>query len=92
MISLAHYRLIFMGCVPSSGGSAPDWQLDIISGGAVSSLLLVMSGTMPDRINNLRIGEVIILAKDLQVLYNVDMICPRDKGVEILGASKLSRA
>jgi predicted amino acid racemase len=48
-------------------------KLDIISGGATSSLPLVMDGTMPDRINNLRIGEGIILARDLQVLYNVDM-------------------
>lgn len=48
-------------------------RLDIISGGATSSLPLVMDGTMPDRINNLRIGEGIILARDLQVLYQMDM-------------------
>lgn len=48
-------------------------KLDIISGGATSSLPLVMNGTMPDRINNLRIGEGIILARDLQVLYQIDM-------------------
>lgn len=48
-------------------------KLDIISGGATSSLPLVMDGTMPDRINNLRIGEGIILARDLQTLYHVDM-------------------
>ena len=48
-------------------------RLDIISGGATSSLPLVMNGTMPSRINNLRIGEGIILARDLQVLYQVDM-------------------
>ena len=48
-------------------------KLDIISGGATSSLPLVINGTMPSRINNLRIGEGIILARDLQVLYHMDM-------------------
>jgi len=48
-------------------------KLNIISGGATSSLPLVMNGTIPERINNLRIGEGIILARDLQVLYQMDM-------------------
>lgn len=48
-------------------------QLEIISGGATSSLPLVLKGTMPKRINNLRMGEGIILARDLQELYGYDM-------------------
>lgn len=48
-------------------------KLEIISGGATNSLPLVLNGTMPDRINNLRVGEGIILAKDLKDLYGYDM-------------------
>jgi predicted amino acid racemase len=48
-------------------------KLDIISGGATSSFPMVLNGTMPKRINNLRIGEGIILAKDLRDLYHLDM-------------------
>ena len=48
-------------------------RLDIISGGATSSFPMVLDGTMPGRINNLRIGEGIILAKDLKDLYHMDM-------------------
>ncbi len=48
-------------------------KLDIISGGATSSFPMVLDGTLPERINNLRIGEGIILAKDLKDLRNLDM-------------------
>lgn len=48
-------------------------ELDIISGGATTSFPMVLSGTMPKRINNLRMGEGIILAKDLKDLFRIDM-------------------
>lgn len=48
-------------------------KLDIISGGATSSLPMVINGTMPKRINNLRIGEGIILARDLEAIHKMDM-------------------
>lgn len=48
-------------------------QLDIISGGATTSFPMVLNGTMPKRINNLRMGEGIILAKDLRDLFGLDM-------------------
>lgn len=48
-------------------------KLDIISGGATTSFPMVLSGTMPKRINNLRMGEGIILAKDLKDLFRIDM-------------------
>jgi predicted amino acid racemase len=48
-------------------------KLDIISGGATTSFPMVLAGTMPKRINNLRMGEGIILAKDLKDLFRVDM-------------------
>jgi predicted amino acid racemase len=48
-------------------------KLEIISGGATSSFPMVLDGTMPPRINNLRIGEGIILAQDLKNLYGLDM-------------------
>ena len=40
-------------------------QLDIISGGATTTLPLLLDGILPPRINNLRIGEAIIVGRDL---------------------------
>lgn len=48
-------------------------RLDIISGGASTSLPLLMNGGMPERINNLRIGEAIVTAKDLPYLWDIEM-------------------
>lgn len=48
-------------------------KLDIISGGATTSFPMVLDKTMPERINNLRMGEGIILAKDLKDLFHLDM-------------------
>lgn len=48
-------------------------KLDFISGGATSSLPLLLEGQMPDRINHLRIGEGILLARDLPSLWNVKL-------------------
>ena len=46
-------------------------KLEIISGGATSSYTLVHWGTMPAGINHLRIGENILLGKDLQVGWGI---------------------
>ena len=46
-------------------------KLEIISGGATSSYTLVHWGTMPADINHLRIGENILLGKDLQVNWGI---------------------
>lgn len=48
-------------------------RLDIISGGATSSLPLIIDGKIPSRINNLRIGEGILLAKDLEDFWGYNM-------------------
>ncbi|WP_432664019.1 alanine/ornithine racemase family PLP-dependent enzyme [Wukongibacter baidiensis] len=48
-------------------------RLDIISGGATSSIPLLLDGKMPKKINNLRIGEAIILARDLVDYWGYDM-------------------
>lgn len=48
-------------------------KLQIISGGATSSLPLVLQNKMPDRINHLRIGEGIILARDLPDMWDMDI-------------------
>lgn len=48
-------------------------RLDIISGGATTSLPLVLNGTMPVRINHLRLGEGILQGKDLNDLFKLDM-------------------
>lgn len=47
-------------------------ELEIISGGATGSFMRVMDGDLPERINMLRIGEGILLAYDLPVLYGYD--------------------
>ena len=46
-------------------------KLEIVSGGATSSYTLVHWGTMPEGINHLRIGENILLGKDLQVDWGI---------------------
>ncbi|MGB3368270.1 MAG: alanine racemase [Acidaminobacteraceae bacterium] len=43
--------------------------LDIVSGGATSSLALVCRDDMPSKINNLRIGESILTARELNEFY-----------------------
>lgn len=48
-------------------------KLEYISGGATSSLPRVIEGNIPSRINLLRVGEGILLAKDLKDLYHYDM-------------------
>ena len=46
-------------------------KLEIVSGGATSSFTLVHWGTMPAGVNHLRIGEDILLGKDLQVDWGI---------------------
>lgn len=48
-------------------------ELEYISGGATSSLMRVIDGNIPKRINLLRVGEGILLARDLEVFYGYDM-------------------
>lgn len=47
-------------------------KLEIISGGATTSLPRIFEKNMPKRINNLRVGEGILLAKDLKDLWGYD--------------------
>lgn len=46
-------------------------KMEIVSGGATSSFTLVHWGTMPAGVNHLRIGEAILLGKDLQVDWGI---------------------
>lgn len=48
-------------------------KLKYISGGATSSLMRVIDGDIPERINLLRCGEGILLARDLDVFYGYNM-------------------
>lgn len=48
-------------------------KLKYISGGATTSLPRIIEGNMPKRINLLRVGEGILLAKDLKDLWGYDM-------------------
>jgi predicted amino acid racemase len=47
-------------------------KLEIISGGATSSFTMVHWDTMPEGINHLRIGENILLGKDLQLEWGIE--------------------
>ncbi len=46
-------------------------KLEVTSGGATSSFTLVHWGTMPEGVDHLRIGEGILLGKDLQVDWGI---------------------
>lgn len=46
-------------------------SLEIVSGGATSSLPLLLEGQMPKGINNLRIGEAILINRDLPDFWHV---------------------
>lgn len=48
-------------------------ELEYISGGATSSLMRIWDKDMPKRINLLRVGEGILLARDLNLFYGYDM-------------------
>lgn len=48
-------------------------ELEIISGGATSTLLRIWGRDIPERINMLRIGEGVLLARDLQEFYGCSM-------------------
>ena len=48
-------------------------ELEYIGGGATSSLMRIWDGNIPKRINLLRVGEGILLARDLKEFYDYDM-------------------
>lgn len=48
-------------------------RLEMISGGATTSLPLVLNGSMPERINHMRMGEGILVGKDMNDIWNLDM-------------------
>ncbi len=48
-------------------------KLDIVSGGATSTLPMVLDGSVPKGVNHLRIGEAILLARDLPDIWRVEL-------------------
>ena len=48
-------------------------RLEIISGGATSTYLRILDGNISERINHLRIGELILNARDLEFFYGADL-------------------
>ncbi len=48
-------------------------SLEVVSGGATSSIPLLLSGTLPPGINNLRVGEGLLTARDLPHFYKVEV-------------------
>jgi len=49
-------------------------KLEIISGGSTSSIPLLLEGKLPKGINNLRVGEGILLNRDLPDLWKVSVL------------------
>ena len=49
-------------------------KLEIISGGSTSSIPLLIEGKLPKGINNLRVGEAIILNRDLPDIWKVPLL------------------
>ena len=48
-------------------------ELEIISGGASTSVPRIVEGDMPERVNHLRVGEAIVVGKDLPDLYGYEL-------------------
>ncbi|MFZ5967813.1 MAG: alanine racemase [Bacillota bacterium] len=48
-------------------------KLEIVSGGASTSIPLLLQGKMPTKVNNLRFGEAILINRDLPDLWNIEM-------------------
>lgn len=55
-----------------------DRTLEIISGGATSTMPLVLDHSLPKRINHLRLGEAILIGRDLNEFYNCNMLLNTD--------------
>ena len=49
-------------------------KLDMISGGSTTSLPLLFDDKMPEKINNLRIGEALIVGRDLIDYWGYDSL------------------
>lgn len=47
-------------------------KLEIVSGGGTTSLPRILENEMPAKVNSLRIGEAVLVARDLQEIYNYD--------------------
>ncbi|PJI07977.1 MULTISPECIES: alanine/ornithine racemase family PLP-dependent enzyme [Clostridium] len=48
-------------------------KLDMISGGATTCISLLLDNKMPSEINNLRVGEAILLSRDLPDIWGYNM-------------------
>lgn len=48
-------------------------KLDMISGGATTCISLLLDNKMPSKINNLRVGEAILLSRDLPDIWGYNM-------------------
>lgn len=48
-------------------------ELDIVSGGATTTLPLILDNKIPKKINNLRVGEAILVGRDLEDYWGYDI-------------------
>lgn len=61
-------------CVAEKIEAEMGRKLEVISGGATSSLTLLADGKMPKKVNNLRIGEGILVARDLEEIWKYNIV------------------
>ncbi len=61
-------------------------KLEIVSGGETSAFGLVHKGVMPKKINHLRMGECLLIAKELKTVYGINDIDYLDPEVFTLTA------
>jgi predicted amino acid racemase len=66
-------NLSALAAVARKTESAVGRRLDVVSGGGSTSLYLVTSGTMPDGINNLRIGGANLLRAEARYINDEDL-------------------
>lgn len=67
------YNLGYLVNIAKKINSKIGRSLDIVSGGATSTLPLVFNDNIPEGINHLRIGECILLAKDLDSFWGINL-------------------
>jgi len=55
-----------------------DRKIEIVSGGATSTIPLISEGKLPNRINHLRVGESVLLGRELEEFYGCKLQLEKD--------------
>ena len=63
-------------------GTIMGEKLPIVSGGGTCSFVRMLEGTMPERVNNLRIGEALLLGSDTSFGMNINLLTQQTMKIE----------